>query len=359
MASDRDFYLPDPNYPVGHRLNPYPFGRGPDDQPPAQIQADAPNHESETQEPQHLHVLTLPPSDAYLLSAPTPTQQDHIRTSESSTLYVDTLTLRTAVRESRQPMSSERYLPLVPTWETPPPISGTRRPPSLPSIDGPTPRPAANLRSRHVHFDVDPVVREGGEEEIWDRQGSRPVSGLTRGHPQSQIAPIISALEHPSPVVLRPTQCRTHTQPSPYRQPLTSEASWPRTLLPVQQHIRHVLAPTVQQYRAEQSIENSTHAAPSQVLSSSAARQSTVDRMLHANALGSQQADGPRTTNIAHAVDAEFERSEETQLWEVCSICQARPFQVKENKIKFCHGCYGEAVAAEKHLYLRSGPHKF
>ncbi|MCJ1418935.1 hypothetical protein MMC32_005286 [Xylographa parallela] len=60
-----------------------------------------------------------------------------------------------------------------------------------------------------------------------------------------------------------------------------------------------------------------------------------------------------RSTKTSAVIDTEFRNTEQGRPWELCEICKKKPHLVTEKRIKFCHSCYGEAVAAEKALSRR------
>jgi len=74
------------------------------------------------------------------------------------------------------------------------------------------------------------------------------------------------------------------------------------------------------------------------------------------------QIDGSRSTDTFVVDDVELRRAERARPWKLCEICKQKPHLITEKKIKFCHSCYGEAVAAEKVLsrsgMRRDGSHK-
>ena len=59
------------------------------------------------------------------------------------------------------------------------------------------------------------------------------------------------------------------------------------------------------------------------------------------------------STDLLGVDDLELRRAERARPWEPCEICGKKPHLVTEMRIKFCHSCYGEAVAAEKALGRR------
>ncbi|MCJ1383646.1 hypothetical protein MMC17_006760 [Xylographa soralifera] len=63
--------------------------------------------------------------------------------------------------------------------------------------------------------------------------------------------------------------------------------------------------------------------------------------------------DGGSSTETPAINDMELRKTKQGRPWELCEICKKKPHLVTEKRIKFCHSCYGEAVAAEKALSRR------
>ena len=77
-------------------------------------------------------------------------------------------------------------------------------------------------------------------------------------------------------------------------------------------------------------------------------RTNTRETVHHTNPI-----DGKRTIEASAVNDTELRESEQGRPWELCEICKKKPYLVTEKRIRFCHSCYGEAIAAEKALSRR------
>ncbi|MCJ1400092.1 hypothetical protein MMC11_003295 [Xylographa trunciseda] len=352
-------FYPNPKYPLGSLAplgsyaNPYPAAQGPNYQLPGST---GPAHSTNTTESE---IISSPEAHTWSPPAPTVVSQFdreallHSGTGTAARIpqppTVGMQAPTSTVREALLPANAISISYSAPSSRPGPPLprSGSQQLTAF-----------TNSHQRHVHFPEDSTRRP-----YHNVQQARSGPALIQERSNAEVLVLPAVRHQRDSSALEIVRHGLRTQSSDVWTGLVVQqlraSSTVRIQLPPDQGPRHVQG-------ASQGASALTHQARERNSVEYAARAITVLRpfLLPEAQPGSRTItggivhnpvpiDGNRTTDVSVVDDIELRRAKRARPWQLCEICKQKPHLVMEKKIKFCHSCYGEAVAAEKAMSRR------
>ncbi|MCJ1431467.1 hypothetical protein MMC27_000820 [Xylographa pallens] len=351
-----DAFYPNSNYPLGSLAplgsfaNPYPLGQGPNNRPPGSTRPVASINTTLRSSTTSPEVHTWSPPAPMAASPSDPEVHFHY----GSGAIPGTIPPRTIGRQDPS---------LSPTGQAPLPTIARQKSYSTSASRPAAPSPTIGYErltavtddsQRHVHFS------SGGTRGTYHNpQKARSGPALIKEHSNTEKAVAAAADRQHNNPALQIARRRSPTQSSDIRTRLDIERSVGRVLQSPGQPPRH-------DHHTSPCAPASDHHPTDRMFVEVAARTiiAQLSSLLPENQPGSRTStretvhrpipiDVKRSTETSAVNDTEVRKSEQGKPWELCEICKKKPHLVTEKSIKFCHSCYGEAVAAEKALSRR------
>ncbi|MCJ1395565.1 hypothetical protein MMC18_008451 [Xylographa bjoerkii] len=355
-----DAYYPNSNYPLGSLApqgsyaNPYPPGQGPNYQPPGSIGPAASTNTNV------LEITSSPEIHTWsrLASNAASHRVHEVMSHFGSGNAPGSPQPQTTGRQVSSPTTTKQISLSTKTRQIPYPTHSLRPTLPLPATRDPQPTGIANGPRRHVHFSEDETL---GVDRSPQQGRSGPALDLERS--QTEIAGAAATDRQRNSTALQLARCGLPTQPSDMRAGLAiekwraSSAVRPQQPLvqpprPAYQTSRRAPAPTHQPTDREFA-EETSRSIMAQLSAQLPGHQPGLRPTIEGTVQGLMPIDDNSSSDAYDIDDLELQRAERAQPWEPCDICGKKPHLVTDKRIKFCHSCYGESIAAEKALSRR------